>query len=43
MAITLYTWPRSSGSKVHWALEELGVPYTLHILDREKGEQRGHV
>ena len=27
MAIKLYSWPRSSGTRVAWALEELGVPY----------------
>ena len=41
MAITLYTFPRSSGTRVHWALEELGTPYALHTLDREGGEHRG--
>jgi glutathione S-transferase len=41
MTVTLYTFPRSSGTRVHWALEELGVSYELHTVDREGGEQRG--
>ena len=40
MAIKLYTWPKSSGSKVQWALEELGVPYELVTLDEAKREQK---
>ncbi|MDB4979743.1 MAG: Glutathione S-transferase [Myxococcales bacterium] len=40
MSIRLYTWPQSSGSRVHWALEELGVPYEHVVLDRAKGEHR---
>ena len=33
MAIELYSWPRSSGSRVCWALEELGVPYRYVEVD----------
>ncbi|HTM21514.1 MAG TPA: glutathione S-transferase family protein [Kofleriaceae bacterium] len=40
MAIRLYSWPRSSGTRVHWALEELGLPYEYVELDRQKGEHR---
>jgi glutathione S-transferase len=40
MTIKLYTWPRSSGTKVAWALEELGLPYECVVLDRTKGENR---
>lgn len=40
MGIKLYGWPRSSASRVHWALEELGVPFELVTLDRAKGEHR---
>ena len=40
MGITLYGWPRSSASRVHWALEELGVPFELVTLDPAKGEHR---
>src|SRR5258708_32444812 len=40
MALRFYSWPRSSGTRVHWALEELGVPYELVTLDRAKNEHR---
>jgi glutathione S-transferase len=40
MTIKLYTWPQSSGTKVAWALEELGLPYERVVLDRTKGENR---
>jgi glutathione S-transferase len=40
MSIRFYSWPQSSGSRVHWALEELGVPYEHVVLDRAKGEHR---
>src|SRR4029077_9383670 len=40
MSIRFYSWPRSSGSRVHWALEELGVPYEHVVLDGAKGEHR---
>lgn len=33
MAIELYTWPHSSGTRVAWALEELGAPYKYVELD----------
>lgn len=36
----LYTNPRSRGVRVHWTLEELGVPHELQILDMQKGEHR---
>jgi glutathione S-transferase len=38
MAIRFYSWPRSSGTRVHWALEELGIPYESVVLDRTKQE-----
>jgi glutathione S-transferase len=38
MAIQLHSWPRSSGTKVSWALEELGVPYTYVEVDAKKKE-----
>ena len=38
MTIQLYSWPRSSGTRVSWALEELGVLYEYVALDGEKGE-----
>jgi glutathione S-transferase len=40
MAIQLYSWPRSSGTRVAWALEELGVPYEYVQLDPKKGEHK---
>ena len=40
MSLRFYTWPRSSGTGTHWALEELGVPYELVLLDRQKNENR---
>ncbi len=40
MAIRLYSWPMSSGSRVQWALEELGVAYEYVQLDRSKGEHK---
>jgi len=40
MAIQLYSWPYSSGTRVSWALEELGVPYEYVALDAGKGENR---
>jgi glutathione S-transferase len=40
MAIKLYSWPRSSGTRVSWALEELALPYEYVTLDAAKGEHR---
>lgn len=40
MAIRLYSWPMSSGTRVQWALEELGLPYEYTQLDRSKGEHK---
>jgi glutathione S-transferase len=40
MSIKLYSWPRSTGTRVVWALEELGVPYEYVELDRTKGENK---
>jgi glutathione S-transferase len=40
MAIKLYSWPHSSGTRVMWALEELGVPYEYIGLDSSKQEHR---
>ena len=35
----LYTFPTPNGRKVSIALEELGLPYTTHLVDITKGEQ----
>jgi GSH-dependent disulfide-bond oxidoreductase len=38
--IELYTAPTPNGHKVSIALEELGLPYTVHAIDLMKGDQR---
>jgi glutathione S-transferase len=38
MAIELHSWPHSSGTRVSWALEELGLPYQYVQLDPAKQE-----
>jgi glutathione S-transferase/GST-like protein len=38
--IHLYTAPTPNGWKVSIALEELGLPYTAHLVDILKGEQK---
>jgi len=40
MSIKLYSWPSSSGTRVSWALEELGLPYEYAALDAKKQEHR---
>jgi glutathione S-transferase len=40
MAIKLYSWPQSSGTRVSWALQELGVGYEYIELDPKKQEHR---
>ena len=40
MTIQLYSWPRSSGTRIAWALEELNIPYQYVEVDREKQEHR---
>jgi glutathione S-transferase len=40
MAIKLYSWPQSSGTRVSWALEELGIGYEYIELDPKKQEHR---
>ena len=37
--IDLYTWTTPNGRKVSIALEELGLPYTVHTVDISKDEQ----
>jgi len=38
--IDLYTWSTPNGRKISIALEEMGLPYTVHAIDISKGEQR---
>ena len=40
MGIVFYYTPMSSATRVHWALEELGVPYDRVKVDLSSGEQR---
>src|SRR4030095_11805796 len=40
MAIKLYSWPRSSGTRIAWALEELGLSYEYVELDAKKREHQ---
>lgn len=37
--IDLYTWPTPNGHKVHIALEEMELPYTVHPVDILAGDQ----
>jgi GST-like protein len=37
--IDLYTWTTPNGRKASILLEELGLPYTVHAVDINKGEQ----
>jgi glutathione S-transferase len=38
--LTLYHNPMSRGRIAHWMLEEIGVPYTVKLLDFEKQEHK---
>ncbi|MEQ8508798.1 MAG: glutathione S-transferase N-terminal domain-containing protein [Rhodospirillaceae bacterium] len=40
--IDLYTFPTPNGWKASIMLEEVGLPYTVHIIDIMKDEQFGH-
>lgn len=40
VSIQLYSWPGSSGTRISWALEELGLPYDYIELDRKTLEHR---
>jgi GST-like protein len=37
--IDLYTWPTPNGHKIHIMLEETGLPYTVHPVDIQAGDQ----
>jgi hypothetical protein len=39
MAIELYTWDTPNGRKISVALEEMGLPYTVHPVNISKNEQ----
>ena len=39
MPIELHYWPTPNGWKVSIALEEMGLPYDLHLVDIGRGEQ----
>lgn len=39
MSIDLYYWPTPNGWKITIALEEMGLPYTIHPVDIGKGAQ----
>ncbi len=37
--IDFYTWPTPNGRKISIALEEMGLPYNVKLVDLSKGEQ----
>jgi GSH-dependent disulfide-bond oxidoreductase len=39
MPIELHTWNTPNGRKISVALEEMGLPYTVHPINISKGEQ----
>ncbi len=39
MTIALYTWNTPNGRKISVALEEMGLPYSVHPVDIGKGRQ----
>lgn len=39
MAIEFWTWNTPNGRKISVALEEMGLPYTVHPVNISKGEQ----
>jgi len=39
MAIDFYAWNTPNGRKISVALEEMGLPYRVHVVDITKGEQ----
>ena len=39
MSIELYTWNTPNGRKISVALEEMGLPYTVHPVNISKNEQ----
>ena len=41
--IDLYTWTTPNGRKASIALEEMGLPYTVHAVDIGKDDRRDAV
>ena len=39
--IDLYYWPTPNGWKISIALEEMGLPYQVHLIDINAGAQFG--
>jgi GSH-dependent disulfide-bond oxidoreductase len=39
MTIELHAWNTPNGRKISVALEEMGLPYTVHPINISKGEQ----
>jgi len=39
MSIELWGWPTPNGRKISVALEEMGLPYTIKVVNISKGEQ----
>ena len=37
--IDLYTWPTPNGRKISILLEELKIPYKVHLIDINNNEQ----
>lgn len=40
MSLTFYYTPMSSATRIHWALEELGIPYEKVKVDLAAGDQK---
>jgi GST-like protein len=40
MSISFFTWDTPNGRKISVALEEMGLPYTVHPVNISKGEQK---
>ena len=40
MSLTFYYSPQSNATRIHWALEELGVPHETVRVDLRAGDQR---
>ncbi|MCP5085419.1 MAG: hypothetical protein GY952_01230 [Rhodobacteraceae bacterium] len=38
-AINLYYWPTPNGWQISIALEEMGLPYNLHLINIGQGDQ----